>query len=74
MYVYVWLIHVDVWQNPSQYYNYPPVKLINLKKFEPGKKEICKPEILGEVGWELCTSGTGTHAFRAGQRRWGWFK
>ena len=26
--VCLWPIHVDVWQNPSQYCNYPPIKLI----------------------------------------------
>ena len=25
--VYPWLIHVDVWQKPSQYCNYPPIKI-----------------------------------------------
>ena len=25
-YGYLWLIHVDIWQNPSQYCNYPPIK------------------------------------------------
>ena len=25
-YVYVWLIHVDVWQKPTQYSNYPSIK------------------------------------------------
>ena len=25
--VYLWLIHVDVWQNTSQYCNYPPIKI-----------------------------------------------
>ena len=30
-YVYPWLIHVDVWQKPSQCCNYPPIKLINFK-------------------------------------------
>ena len=25
-YVYLWLIHVDVWQKPSQYCNYPLIK------------------------------------------------
>ena len=24
--VYTWLIHVDIWQKPSQYCNYPPIK------------------------------------------------
>jgi len=23
--VYLWLIHADVWQKPSQYCNYPPI-------------------------------------------------
>ena len=22
---YLWLIHVDIWQKPSQYCNYPPI-------------------------------------------------
>ena len=35
----LWLIHVDVWQNPSQYYNYPPIK-INLKNIFLYFKEI----------------------------------
>ena len=26
MCVYLWLTHVDVWQKPSQYSNYPPVQ------------------------------------------------
>ena len=30
--VHPWLIHVDVWQKPSQYCNYPPIKIINFKK------------------------------------------
>ena len=25
--VYLWLIHVDVWQKPSQYCKYPPIKI-----------------------------------------------
>ena len=25
--VYLCLIHVDVWQKPSQYYNYPPINI-----------------------------------------------
>ena len=24
--VHPWLIHVDVWQRPPQYYKYPPIK------------------------------------------------
>ena len=27
-----WLIHVDIWQKPSQYCNYPPIKINKLKK------------------------------------------
>jgi hypothetical protein len=34
--VYLWLIHIDVWQNPSQYYNYPPIKIVK----KPKKKSI----------------------------------
>ena len=30
--VYWWPIHVDVWQKPSQYCNYPPVKTIKKNK------------------------------------------
>jgi len=29
---YLWLIHVDVWQKPSQYCNYPPIKINNIFK------------------------------------------
>ena len=25
--VYLWLIYTDVWQKPSQYWNYPPIKM-----------------------------------------------
>ena len=24
--VYLWPIHVDIWQKPSQYFNYSPIK------------------------------------------------
>ena len=30
--VYLWLIHVDVWQKPAQYCNFPLIKSIFLKK------------------------------------------
>ena len=30
--VYLWLIHVNVWQNPSPYCSYPPTKINNLIK------------------------------------------
>jgi len=29
---YLWPIHVDVWQNPSQYHNFPPIKINKLIK------------------------------------------
>ena len=29
--VYPWPIHVDVWQKPSQYCNYHPIKINKLK-------------------------------------------
>ena len=25
--VHPWPIHVDVWQKPPEYYNYPPIKI-----------------------------------------------
>ena len=37
IYVYLWLIHVSVWQKPSQYCNYPLIKNKKLKNRE-GKK------------------------------------
>ena len=37
MYVYLWLIHVDVWQKPAQYYK---AIILQLKiKFEKKKDE-----------------------------------
>ena len=30
--VYLWPIHIDVWQKPSQYCNYPPIKINNIFK------------------------------------------
>ena len=43
IHVYLWPIHVDIWQKPSQCCNYPPIKYINLKKKETergGKKRL----------------------------------
>ena len=37
---HLWLTHVDVWQKPPQYCNYPPIKLIYKVKL---KKEIYLP-------------------------------
>ena len=31
-YVYLWLIHVDVWQKPTQYCNYPSINNKSKKK------------------------------------------
>ena len=31
-YVFLWLIHADVWQKPTRYCNYPPIKNKNLKR------------------------------------------
>ena len=28
-FIYLWLVHVDTCQKPSQYCNYPPIKIIN---------------------------------------------
>ena len=33
--VYPWLSHVDAWKKPSQYCNYPPIKII-IKKSQIG--------------------------------------
>ena len=37
--VYLWPIHVDVWQKPLQYCNYPPIK----KKKKGKKTPISEP-------------------------------
>ena len=65
-YVYLWLIHVDVWQKPSQYCSYLPVKnKIHLLKNEFSSTFlICVPNgpvqvrcmILDAWGW--CTEMT----------------
>ena len=58
IYAYLWLIHVDVWQKPAQYRNYPPIKnkikpkvLKILNKFV-NKEYFCKKkkERLYELG------------------------
>ena len=36
-YVYLWLIHVNVWQKPTQYYNHPPIT--NKERINAGKAE-----------------------------------
>ena len=38
-----WLIHVDVWQRPSQYCNYPPIKINKVFK------DTCKQKSLGDI-------------------------
>ena len=38
-YVYLWLIHVDVWRKTTQYCNYPPIKN-KIKKFLMKKKNM----------------------------------
>ena len=30
--VHLWLMHVDVWQGPIQYFHYPPIKNKYIKK------------------------------------------
>ena len=49
--VYPWLIHVDVWQKPSQYCNYPPIKIKQLIK-------IIK--VVERIVFLLCTSEIDT--------------
>ena len=41
--VHLWQIHTDVWQKPSQYCNYPPIKInSNIKKeFNPATLFSC---------------------------------
>ena len=42
-YVYLWLIHADVWQKLTQYCNYLSIKnkfLKKLKVYLPGGKEV----------------------------------
>ena len=57
--VYLWPIHADAWQKPSQYCNYPPVKInwLTFKKEErknhPARCDHCLPCIsylLGKYG------------------------
>ena len=41
-FVYLWLIHVDVWQKPTQYCNYPPIKINKILKIKKTKKKKVK--------------------------------
>ena len=44
--VCLWLIHVDVWQKPPQYCNFPPTKINNFKKMAsecPGQRVKADP-------------------------------
>jgi len=36
-YIYLWLIHVDIWQKPSQYCNYLLIKNKNFKNDKKSK-------------------------------------
>ena len=58
-YVYLWLIHVDVWQKPTQYCNYPSIKN-KLRKNKVKQtylvNSIIVPEIIGDIwGSRLCS-------------------
>ena len=44
-YVYLWLIHVDVWQKPTQYCNYPSIKNKFRKRLEKEKAHL--PAVTG---------------------------
>ena len=58
-YVYLWLIHVDVWQKPTQYCNYPSIKnklRKNKVKQTYLENSIIVPEIIGDIwGSRLCS-------------------
>ena len=43
-YVYLWLIHVDVWQKPTQYCK---AIIFQLKKKQPNRKAGTKPMYFG---------------------------
>ena len=52
-YGYLWLIHVDIWQNPSQYCNYPLIKnKTYFKKQSEGGPKKKKLHIRGDL-WAL---------------------
>ena len=55
--VFLWLIHLDVWQKPPQYYNYPPTRKKKLSK----KKKIRKKGTSLVIQWlriHLAMQGT----------------
>ena len=41
-YVYLWLIHVDVWQKPTQYCNYASIKNKLREKIRPPPTTLFK--------------------------------
>ena len=54
-YIYLWLIHVDIWQKPAQHCkrNYPPIKNKLKKIFLNNKIQAKKKSQVGiQSGWE----------------------
>ena len=47
-------IHVDVWQKPSQFCNYPPIKINELEKPPPQKRPEVIKEFFKETGLIIC--------------------
>ena len=64
-YVYVWLIHVDVWQKPTQYSNYPSIKNKLKKKLVeiPVAKKITTDNMLVHPSGLFITGFLTSHLF-----------
>ena len=48
-YIYQWLIHVDVWQKPTQYCNYPSIKNKLRKKIHYCERKMS----VSKVTWSM---------------------
>ena len=48
-YVYLWLIHVDVWQKPKQYYK---AIILQLRINNNNKKKLCPPSSLADCVYQ----------------------
>ena len=44
-YVYLWLIHDDVWQKSTQYCNYPIKNKLKKKKMAEDQGNHCEPNL-----------------------------
>ena len=60
--VYLWLIHINVWQKPSQYCNYPPISCSSWKETldsnDSLRRKICRTRSLFHICllWHACSS------------------